>query len=76
MFIRFEYDLAYTGGNYSGVGQIVLVPADLCRKVGEREAFRQHTNIDPIHIVHYSNELYNENGDVCSEEEYVSWLAK
>lgn len=61
--VRFEYDMNYTGGNYSGVGQFAYVPIILCKDGNYEEAFRQYTGIDPIHIINYStDELFNEDG--------------
>ena len=51
--VEFEYDLEYSGGNYSDVGETVLVPASMVTKLGASEAFREYTGIDPVHIVQY-----------------------
>lgn len=63
MFFQVEYDLEYSGGNYSSVGQFALVPEPLAETLGMNEAFRQSTGYDPVHIVHYSeSELYTAEG--------------
>lgn len=52
-----EYDLNYTGGNYSSVGRFVTVSSPAMGLVPK--LFKQQTGIDPIHIIHYeaSDEL-------------------
>jgi hypothetical protein len=66
--IRFEYDLDYAGGNYSKVGDFAYVPAELCLRLGDEEAFEQHTGIDRIHIASYCpDELYDEDGNEWEE---------
>jgi len=69
--IQVEYDTTYTGGEYSGTGETVLIPLDLIEafeKEGSDEpvdaAFRKLTHMDSMHIVSYSlDELYNEHGE-------------
>jgi len=66
-YIQVEYDLSYTGGDYNGVGQFALIPVALINTMqGDvKEAFREHTKLDPSHIVHYtSDEVFNANGDL------------
>lgn len=70
--IKVEYDPAYTGGDYSGVGRVSLLPLsaiDAAERDGAGEqsvprAFRNHTGLDPVHIIHYTmDELCNEHGE-------------
>jgi hypothetical protein len=74
-FVRFEYDMAYSGGDYSGVGNFALVPLALCYKLGSEAAFQQHTGIDPVHIIHYTlDELYDSEGDLLTEGGFKVWI--
>jgi len=55
--IRVEYDLAYYGGDYSGVGQFVLIPEGLTFAFsGVEEAFEKVTGYNRRHMVHYSTD--------------------
>jgi len=75
-----EYDLAYYGGDYSGVGQFVYLPLDEL-KYGEGlsdeqkavgDLFNEKTGHDPSHIVNYNlDELVDKNGNELEEETYV-----
>ena len=62
-----EYDESYWGGDYSGSGDTAYVPLPLIEQVGVEEAFRQAKGVDPIHIIHYT-----ENGD-CYTADGVEW---
>lgn len=61
--IEVEYDEEYSGGNYSGVGKKVMIPWRIVDEIGcvskddVNEAFQKVTGLNPIHIVHYSNEI-------------------
>jgi hypothetical protein len=72
-YVQFEYDLTYTGGDYSGVGQHVYVPFYVIEPhLGDeklvRHAFREHTYIDPIHIIHYQvDQLYTKDGKMLND---------
>lgn len=62
--IRFEYDLGFTGGEYSGVGNFAHVPLSLADETSPEEAFERHTGYGRIHIIHYSpDELYTAGGE-------------
>lgn len=67
--VRVEYDLAYAGGNYSGVGEYAYIPWEEIDTHGNGEgalrlAFRAVTGHDPIHIVHYTfDEVYDQRGN-------------
>jgi len=69
--ILVEYDTTYTGGEYSGTGQTVLIPLDLIDTIEKEgsdepvhEAFQKLTHMDPMHIVSYSpDEIYNKHGE-------------
>ena len=76
LFIKVEYDTLYTGGDYSGVGQTVLIPTILVEALqsvasGEdpvEMAFRKHTHLDSRHIVFFSvDEEFNAAGDTVSD---------
>ena len=56
-----EYDLNYTGGSYSGVGQFVTVMSPT--NGHEAPLFKKQTGIDPAHIVHFhvTDELYEKD---------------
>lgn len=62
---RIEYDLNYTGGEYTKFGKYAYVPAELVFALnGVHQAFEKHTGIDAIHIVHWSSdELFTEDGE-------------
>ena len=68
-FVKVEYDPVFFGGEYSGVGTFVLIPLSLvvaaaaeCDDYVEL-AFRKHTKLDSMHIIHYTlDEQYDENG--------------
>lgn len=60
--IEVEYDPEYCGGDYSGVGKKVMIPVSLidelcCNTTDIGAAFKKVTNLDPIHIIHHSNEV-------------------
>jgi len=62
---RVEYDLEFTGGDYSDVGQFAYIPHRVIDEFGGgiQEAFKAHTGIDPVHIVNYNlDEAYDANG--------------
>jgi len=49
-----EYDLNYSGGNYSGAGTFLLIDV----KPGETvpEAFERATGHEALHIIYYTEE--------------------
>lgn len=59
--IEVEYDENYRGGDYTGVGQKVMIPVSLIDELGNIStdnvgiAFSKMTRLHPIHIVHYSS---------------------
>ena len=61
--LEVEYDTEHRGGDYSGVGKKVMIPVSLIDELGciasddVGTAFNKITGLDPIHIVHYSNEV-------------------
>lgn len=55
-YFQVEYDLNYTGGDYSNVGAFAFVLVSLVDEVGMDTAFKQTTGFDPIHIVHWSED--------------------
>lgn len=73
-YITVEYDMTYFGGDYNDVGTIVKVPETILEWANShcpdnirsnerynwcvRHAFAMMTEIDPIHIIHYSNEVF------------------
>lgn len=72
--IKVEYDLAFTGGDYSGFGRMFYVPvASIEAAAAELEksgaddqsedaavhlAFSQYSGIEAIHIVHYTSDEF------------------
>jgi hypothetical protein len=68
--IQVEYDLNYTGGDYSKTGNLAYVPCSLIDEAGSVEAaFQRHTGHNPIHIVHHSpDELYTADGEPFEDE--------
>lgn len=69
--IKVEYDTRYTGGDYSGVGEMVYIPVSLIAECGKHTsmddavdlAFRKQTHIDSMHIIHYTtDERYTKEG--------------
>ena len=75
--IRVEYDPLYTGGDYAGVGEFVLIPLSLIEEFSKQDpdgedgvhlAFTKVTKLDGMHIVHYSlDEHYNQDGELIGE---------
>lgn len=82
--IKVEYDPAYTGGEYSGVGRHVLIPVsaieDAAKEFASRNdgagmdeavhlAFRKQTHMDSMHIVYYNqDELFDQVGEPIGGE--------
>jgi hypothetical protein len=63
--IAFEYDESYSGGNYNDVGNFVYIPEPLLVYFNSKEdLFQWYTKLDKNHIVHYSDELYDSEGNV------------
>jgi len=69
--VQVEYDLAYSGGDYSGVGRFAYIPEDIVDIHGSvEEAFKLYLDMDPVHIVHYSlDERYTPNGELFEDDE-------
>jgi hypothetical protein len=62
--IRVEYDTHYTGGDYTDVGDYAYIPSALVEQMGVERAFYKTTDINSIHIVHWSaDELFTAAGD-------------
>lgn len=70
--VRVEYDLAYWGGDYAGVGKFIYIPmalVDSMRGATTEDdlvdmASRKLTHQDSAHIIHYSlDELYDQDGE-------------
>lgn len=69
LYVRVEYDLSYTGGDYDKVGQFALVPVERVDELGMEEAFTRATGHDPTHIIHYSpDEPVTANGEPPPDE--------
>jgi hypothetical protein len=68
--IQVEYDLEYSGGDYSDTGDFAYVPCSLADRLGSIEAaFERHTGHSRIHIVHYSpDELYTADGEPLEDK--------
>lgn len=68
-YFRFEFDLGYTGGNYSDVGDFAYVPESMVNELGEKGAFTATTGHDAIHIIHWIvDELYTKDGELIERE--------
>ena len=66
--VKVEYDMGFSGGDYSDVGAIAYVPMPLIDMCGIEGAFLMATGYDPIHIVFHSlDELFTANGDPYPE---------
>ena len=75
-----EYDLEYSGGNYSGfTSQNVFIPRSLLAELTPAgtdpddyvgEAFEQHTGFERVHIIRFDTATdYDANGDEWEEQE-------
>ena len=63
-YIKVEYDLDYHGGDYSGVGETVLIPLFRVQTLGLEEAFERSMLAGSEHIIHYTpDELYDSRGE-------------
>lgn len=70
--VQVEYDSAFWGGDYDGVGKFVLIPLSLIGEYamqspdgndGVELAFTKITTLDSVHIIHYTlDELYDQDG--------------
>jgi len=79
--VRVEYDMAFWGGDYDGVGDFILIPlalVDSMRGITTDDdlvdmAFRKTTCQDSAHIIHYSlDELYDQDGEIIERKSAVS----
>ncbi len=64
--LRIEYDRSYSGGDYSDVGEFVLIPFEEIGpgRVGVEKAFEKRTGLHRRNIVHYCrDERYDADGD-------------
>lgn len=71
--VRVEYDSAFWGGDYDGVGDSVLIPLSLIGECAMQDpdgddgvelAFTKITTLDSVHIIHYTlDELYDQEGN-------------
>lgn len=69
-YVRVEFDLDYSGGNYAGVGQQVYVPIRLVEDClgNVEQAFAEYTGFKAQHVIHYNlDELFDAQGN-CWEE--------
>ena len=72
--IRVEYDPRYTGGEYHGVGQVVLIPLSLIEGFAKQDSdgddsveltFTKVTKLDCMHIINYMlDDHYNQDGEL------------
>jgi len=68
LFLKVEFDRNYSGGDFSGVGEFVLLPVVAVDVAGLHRVFHQVTNLNPNKIVHYSpDDLYNATGELVTE---------
>lgn len=79
--IKVEYDPLYTGGDYAGTGQFVLIPLSVIEASKAETsaddvvglAFRKHTKQDSMHIIHYTmDEVYNQAGELIDSPAEVA----
>ena len=76
LYVKVEYDLDYTGGEYHGTGQFALVPYDLVLSklaspiffedadAAVAHAFNETVGADAIHIISFSlNDLVYADGE-------------
>lgn len=70
-FVKVEYDPDFTGGDYSGTGDFLLVShASVDQPGGIERAFSEKSGLPSECIVHYTvDELYAENGDRIEDPE-------
>lgn len=63
-YYQVEYDLAYAGGDYSGVGQFAYVHAAQADLIGVEKVFEATTGFGAWHIISYStDEHYTAEGE-------------
>lgn len=68
-YIKVEYDLGYQGGEYDGTGEILRIPVEMLKDTEGYEDFKSQvervftalTDHPPIHIIHYSNEVFEDD---------------
>lgn len=68
--IKVEFDLNYFGGDYSGTGDIVLIPVALVDAVGGdvHAAFEKLTRYSAANVVYFnSDEQYNDRGTLLED---------
>jgi hypothetical protein len=68
-FFRVEYDANFSGGDYNGVGDFMLVSSNVIDQEGGVEAaFSQKTGLPSDCIIHFTvDELYDINGNVLDD---------
>jgi len=64
--IKVEFDLNYSGGEYNGVGDTVLIPFENIawdeNECNVEAAFEKQTGHSRIHIIYYTlDEIYDAN---------------
>jgi hypothetical protein len=69
--LKVEFDLNYSGGDYSKVGKFVHIPWGFVEQYPtEAQAFTAWTGYDDVHIItHYQDEEYTHDGRPYSEAE-------
>lgn len=67
---KVEYDRAYFGGDYSGVGEFVFIPESVIEQLGSvQAAFLEVTGIPAHHIINtYDDERFTSDGGVWADE--------
>lgn len=68
-FICVEYDEDFTGGDYDEVGTNVYIPVPLYIEYGMDRAFKMHTGINSIHIIHYTENDYISEDEIEEDDE-------
>lgn len=68
-YIRVEYDPSYYGGDYSGVGEFMLIPYDIVDDSNIGGIFEEFTGHSCNSIIHYTfDDLYDVEGNQVNEE--------
>jgi hypothetical protein len=64
-YVQVEYDNQFYGGDYTGTGSFILIRVTDVQRLGSVEnAFRVMARMEPVHIIHYSeDELYDSKGN-------------
>ena len=74
--VQVEYDLHYSGGDYSSVGNYAYIPHEVIDRLPGKDMDRKLRTVftvlvgDSHHIIHYTfDEVYDQEGNEWREEE-------